>query len=147
MPWVWQKLRPVILLKLLLNVARANRLVEHHARDQQFPSLDSVLNTLWENTWLTSHQDTYLQSIQQGINWVTLLQLMELAADTKAAPMTQAQVLGFLQRQQKALKKKRKNKAFNQMAVAAITRFLENPEQKTPAKQQPIPPGSPIGMH
>ncbi len=134
-------------LKLLLNVERVNRLVEHHARNQQYPSLNSVLKHLWQHTWQTRYKDLYMQSIQHGINWVTLLQLMDLAADDKAAPATQSHVLNFLRKQQKALAKNRQHKAFNLMAVTAIRQFLESPERKMLPTHQPIPPGSPIGMH
>lgn len=134
-------------LSLLLNPERANRLIEHHARNNQYPALSHVLGQLWENTWEKTHQDEYLQAVQQGINWISLHQMMSLATDKKSSPQVSATVQGFLKSKQKRLAKSRKNKAFNQAAVNEIKRFFENPEGfKTKSSEQPIPPGSPIGM-
>ncbi len=133
-------------LKLLLHPQRANRLVEHHARDNGLPSLQAVLNQLWQHTWQQSHKDDYLQAIQQGINWTTLQQIMQLAADKQAAPITHATVMNFLSSKHKSLAKARNNKAFNQAAARAIKAFLDKPEPSKESVDQPIPPGSPIGM-
>lgn len=134
-------------LSLLLNPERANRLVEHHARDAKYPGLAKILDILWKNTWQQHHEDTYLQAVQQGINWVTLQQIMALAADKTTAPLTTATVKNFLQTKQKTLLKSRQHKAFNQSAANSITQFLKNPQAfKIETKDRPIPPGSPIGM-
>lgn len=133
-------------LKLLLNSERANRLVEHHARNNEMPSLNHVLNELWDETWQKNHKDPYHQAIQQGINWVTLQQIMTLGADKNTSPLSQSKVMAFLKSKQKALKKSRSNKAFNQTTSDAIKRFLEDPEVQLDFKEKAIPPGSPIGM-
>jgi hypothetical protein len=133
-------------LELLLNSERANRLVEHHARNSDFPSLNHVLHQLWVQTWQQSHKDDYQQTIQQGINWVTLQQIMALAADKNTAPVTHATVMAFLKTKQKSLHKSRNNKNFNQTAADTIAYFLENPTTPPKSTEQPIPPGSPIGM-
>ncbi len=134
-------------LTLLLNPARANRLIEHHARDQQFPSLQKVLNQLWSNTWGQSHTDNYLNAVQQGVNWVTLQQLMALSRDQSASPHTHAQLMNFLKSKQKSLAKSRNNKAFNQAASLAIEQFLADPEKISTNSVKPVPPGSPIGTY
>ncbi|MEZ5472107.1 MAG: zinc-dependent metalloprotease [Marinicella sp.] len=134
-------------LSLLFNAERANRLVEHHARDKAFPSLNKVLHHVWQNTWQVDHDDSYLQTIQQGINWVTLQQIMTLAADKKASPLTSALIKDFLKSKQKGLNKMRYNKAINQAAAKAISHFLENPQEfVSDPSDQAMPPGSPIGM-
>lgn len=133
-------------LSLLLNAARANRLIEHHARDSQYPSLKSVLDQLWNNTWNQTHSNDYFQAVQQGVNWVTLQQLMALSIDENASPLVQTQLFGFLKNKQKSLAKTRQDKVFNQAAAAAIKQFLENPEKAIITQPKPIPPGSPIGM-
>ncbi len=132
-------------LSLLLNAARINRLVEHHARDQQYPSLPNMLNKLWSQTWGQTHSDNYFQTIQQGINWVTLQQLMTLAFDENASPHTQAELQNFLRNKQKSLAKSRKDKAFNLAAANAINQFLADPKKVRSSQPKPIPPGSPIG--
>ena len=134
-------------LSLLLNPARVNRLIEHHARDQQFPSLQMVLNQLWHSTWEQSPADHYLKAVQQGINWVTLQQLMTLSIDESASPHTQAQLMYFLKSKQKLLAKSRKSKAFNQAASSAIEQFLTDPKKTSTNSVKPIPPGSPIGTY
>jgi len=133
-------------IQLLLNPARVNRLVEHHARNNQLPSLSDVLNQLWANTWLQNHQDTYLQAVQQGINWVTLKQIMQLASDKNTSPMAHSMVIGFLKKQQKSLSKKRHKNAMNDTAVSTIEHFLKNPLTPIESNELQIPPGSPIGM-
>jgi sRNA-binding protein len=130
-----------------LNAARTNRLIEHHARDSQYPSLKNVLDQLWQNTWHQSHKDDYLQAIQQGINWVTLQQIMALSMDENTSPHSQAQLYGFLKSKHKSLAKSRQHKTFNQAAATAIEQFLKKPEPATTAKPKAIPPGSPIGMN
>jgi len=132
-------------LTLLLNSARINRLVEHHARDPKYPSLPMVLNQLWSHTWGEVQPDAYLQTVQKGINWTTLQQLMTLSIDQSASPQTRAQLLYFLKNKQKSLTKNRQDKVFSQAAAAAITRFLDNPEKTIISQPKPIPPGSPIG--
>ncbi len=133
-------------LSLLLNPARANRLVEHHARDSDYPSLKTVLDQLWQSTWEKSHKDDYLQAIQQGINWTTLQHIMALSQDANASPLSRAQLLGFLKTKQKSLAKSRQDKVFKQTAAAEIERFLKNPEKVIINEPKNIPPGSPIGM-
>lgn len=134
-------------LGLLLNPARANRLIEHHARNQNNPSLLSVLNKLWNNTWETSHSEAYKQTIQQGINWVSLQEMLALSVHENASPHTQNVVMSFLQGKQKALTKSRKDKVFRLAAARAIEHFYENPEKTTINKPKAIPPGSPIGAY
>ena len=130
----------------LLHVQRANRLVEQHARDNQNLSLETVLNQLWQSTWQTRHKDAYLKAIQWGINWVTLQEIMALAANEQIAPITQIKVMHFLHNKRSELNKSKKNKVLNQAAVKAIDRFLDNPVKANQVKPQPMPPGSPIGM-
>lgn len=134
-------------LKFLLNSERANRLVEHHARNTMMPSLNHLLDKLWSETWQRNHKDNYHQAIQQGINWVTLQQLMALSMDSKLSPLAQSKVMAFLKSKQKSLKKSRNNKDFNHMAADAISRLIEKPEIKLEFKELSIPPGSPIGMN
>ena len=93
-----------------------------------------------------SHKDDYLQTIQHGINWVTLQQIMALATDKNTAPVTYATVMGFLNTKQKSLNKSRNNKDFNQTAADTITYFMENPTAPIERRETAIPPGSPIGM-
>ncbi len=133
-------------LTLLLNPERVNRLVEHHVRDNQYPSLTFILDNLWINTWETEFNDNYLQAVQHSVNWVVLQQIMNLATDQNLSPLAQSQVLAFLSSQPKKLSRLKNHKVFNQMAVAQIKRFLKNPETKEKKPPQAIPPGSPIGM-
>jgi len=132
-------------LQLLLNPQRANRLVEHHARDASLPSLNELLNQLWRHTWDQQHRDDYLQAVQQGINWVTLQQIISLAADPQLAAITQAQVQAFLQVQSGDLKKAGRKHPLSALAHRTIDRFLDQPTQHHPYQEPAIPPGSPIG--
>jgi hypothetical protein len=132
-------------LQLLLNPQRANRLVEHHARDASLPSLNELLDQLWRHTWGQQHRDEYLQAVQQGINWVTLQQLISLAADPQLAAITQAQVQAFLHAQSGELKKAGRKQPLSALAHRTIEQFFKQPTEHQPYQEPAMPPGSPIG--
>ncbi|MDJ1140228.1 zinc-dependent metalloprotease [Marinicella marina] len=134
-------------LKFLLNPQRINRLIEHHARDQNMPSLNTVLEQLWQSTWQRKHKNDYHLAVQQGINWTTLEQLMHATTAEELSPLARSQMISFLQQKQKSLAKKRSHKAFNGYAAKTIGQFIKNPKKTTTQSIKPMPPGSPIGMN
>ena len=132
-------------LRLLLNPQRANRLVEHHARDRNLPSLNDLLEQLWQQTWHQKPQDPYLSAVQQGINWVTLQQIISLAGDPQLAAITQAQVQAFLLDRSGRLKRDGRKHPLSALAHRSIEQFLKKPTEHQPYQEPAIPPGSPIG--
>ncbi len=132
-------------LQLLLNPQRLNRLVEHHARDNQMPVLSDVLQQLWQSTWEQKHQNSYHNAVQQGINWVTLQQLLNKATDPQLAAITRAEIHAFLDRKQRWLTKQRNKNPVNAMALTAIKQHFLQATEAMPYQAPTIPPGSPIG--
>ena len=57
---------------VLLNRERAARLVEHHARDSEQPSLREVLDALLDATWSAPEGDGLAGEVQRVVNSVML---------------------------------------------------------------------------
>ena len=71
-------------LEFMLQPQRAARLVEYHSRDNTQPGLEAVLNKLVAQTWKAPQPAGFKGEMQRLVNNLTLKQLLELAADTKA---------------------------------------------------------------
>src|SRR5256885_10654438 len=69
----------------LLNQERAARIVEFHARDAQYPSLDDVLDKILTSTWKAPMGTGYHAEIQRTVNMEVLASLMALASGERAA--------------------------------------------------------------
>lgn len=131
-------------ISLILNPERANRLVEYGARDNNL-SLETVLDELIAASWDKKKQTGYFGSIQQVVNHVVLKNIIELAADDDANPVTKAITHKKLTDLQSKLSGK--NDAESRYAVYTIGMFLTNPEDFE-AEDAPVPPpGSPIGSN
>jgi hypothetical protein len=129
-------------VSLILNADRANRLVEYGARDNNL-SLETVLEELIDASWNRKSQNGYLGSIQRVVNHVVLKNMIELAADNDANPVTKAITHKKLTDLQSKLSDK--NDADSRYAVYTIGRFLTNPEDFEAEDAPAPPPGSPIG--
>ena len=51
------------LIALYLHPQRATRLIEQHARDRRNPGLQTTINALFQATWFTDDDDSYLAEI------------------------------------------------------------------------------------
>jgi hypothetical protein len=131
-------------LKLLLNSQRANRLIEQHARNNSIPSLDSVLQTIIDQTWDKKWNDSYYVEVQNSINTAVLSEIINLAANESSSPQTQAITKQKLIDFSKTLKKQKS--ALAKQAVRDIQKFIQEGKVIINSKPQPSPPGSPIGM-
>lgn len=137
---------------MMLHPARAARLVQFHARDENNPSLDETLDRLIQATWKTVREKGYLAEIGRAVDHATLFHLMQLAADENATPQVRAVAqykLGELMAWLKThLRRVQKNDAAQsahyQYAIAAIARFLENPTAVELSPPAVMPDGSPI---
>lgn len=136
---------------LLLDPARAARLVEYHARDADQPGFTEVVEALLKATWYARPLEGYAGAIQQSVNGVVLYRLMALCGN-EAAPVTvRALARQHLVRLRETLATPTRGDDHPlHDAVAAwgadrITRFLEKSDTlPLPAPASP-PPGSPIG--
>jgi len=137
---------------MMLHPARAARLVQFHARDEQNPSLDETIDRLIQTTWKSSREKGYLAEIGRAVDHATLYHLMHLVADKDAAPQVRAVAankLGDLSAWLKTrLRRVQKNddaeRAHYQYAIASIARFLENPTEVELSPPAVMPDGSPI---
>jgi len=137
---------------VLLDSARAARLIQHHAEDVQQPGLNEVLDTLLNATWRSKPRSSDLAAVQRVVDDVVLDQMMMLAADEKAAGEVRAVTLYQLTELRSWLLKQSvtagdpQEKAHILYAVAQIRKFEQNPTQTLkPTLSLEPPPGAPIG--
>jgi hypothetical protein len=68
----------------LLHPERAARLVEHHARRPDAPSLGEVADALIAHTWKKTYADCYRAELGRVVDGLVLHGLMRLASDENA---------------------------------------------------------------
>lgn len=136
----------------LLEPNRAARLITFHSRDKNNPHfaeiVDSLLDTTWKNQILTAD---YNSEIQRAVQSRTVIQLMNLAANSDAQPQVRAIANQALTSISGKLNgnigyKQTPENAFYRMILEDIGRFFTRPA--APFKQTeplPEPPGDPIG--
>jgi hypothetical protein len=137
-------------LSLILHPARANRLVEYHARDNQQPSLDYVLGKVLNGSVLSKNTTGYSGAIQMTVNDVVFNNLFELATNN-ASSIVKGIVVGKLETLKSkltsmaAVEKDGEWKAHYFYLSGRISDFKENPGEFKVADALPAPPGQPIG--
>jgi hypothetical protein len=134
-----------ITVTALLQPQRAARTIEQHGRDQSVPGFGDVVNALVQRTWGAARPtDGYGQAIQEAVQSLVVQRLMDLAADTQAAPQVRAQASAGLRRV-----KTLTGVQTTAHAVATredITRFLSRPADAFKKTDPlPTPAGEPIG--
>lgn len=129
-------------VSMILNSARANRLVEYAARDNNL-SLENVLDELIKASWEQKNQAGYIGSVQEVVNHVVLNNMIKLAASRNANPLTKAITHKKLTDLQTKLSKK--GDADSKFAVYTIDKYLANPDEFEIPNVPAPPPGSPIG--
>lgn len=134
----------------LLDPNRAARLIEFHARDNAYPDFKEVVAALIRATWKTARpKNPYHAEIARAIQSLTVAQLMELAADSSAAPEVRAVATEALRGLNVWLKLRTSaglGAAHRSATREDIERFLTRPD--SPRRQTaPLatPPGDPIG--
>ncbi|MFK8013439.1 MAG: zinc-dependent metalloprotease [Marinicellaceae bacterium] len=132
-------------LRKLLHPHRANRMIEHHARDESLPSLNYLLQTLINNTWKKSSKNSYQQQVQNSINSATLDALMNLASHEDSSLLTVSITQKNILDLGKLLKKQKS--ALAQHAHRKIQKFMLEGKVISNKKSLPTPPGSPIGTY
>jgi hypothetical protein len=139
---------------LVLNPARASRLVQHHARDPEQPSLSSFLDRIILATFKSGSKKGYEGAIQITINEVFLNNLLSLALHTGASQQARSiahlkidQLNGWLIDRLKITGTEEVWRAHYLYALARIKKYLDNPDEY---KEQTVftpPPGQPIGVY
>ena len=138
---------------LLLNPARANRLVEHNARDKAQPSLGYVLNELIKNTIWASRQKGLNQEVQHAVSNVVLNELMKLSVNSTAhfqtKAITQLTLINLLSDIENSAKTEKdiNEKAFLTLMATSLQAFFDDPSDWKTNEILPLPDGSPIGTN
>lgn len=139
---------------LVLNPARASRLVEYHSRNAANPGLDEVLDRFLTATWNAAPRTPwppYLAEVKRVIDKTALSHLLALAAGEGASAQARAVAalkIGELKRALTARAGKtadENDRAHVEYGLSLIRRFEQEPEAfRVPAVPLP-PPGAPIG--
>ncbi len=145
---------PVI--ALLLDPARAARLVEHHARNLNFPSLEDYLAALLDRTWRRQARMGALEGeIERLVDGIGLARLMALAESAGATPRVRAEARAAIDAIERAAAGEvvRLERADDPLrvrghfayAVEQIRRYRLDPTDRPSVPATKTPPGSPIG--
>lgn len=137
-------------LDLLLDPARAERLVQQHALDPALPSLDDVVGRTVEHAFGRVPRDDYEELMQRAVQRALVGRLVILAAD---APSPQVRAgaerqLALLERRLRGVAVRDPGRQAHLDALhRTVERFLARewvPEEDRPEAPE-MPPGSPIG--
>lgn len=139
-------------VSVLLDPARAARLIQFHAEDAQQPGLNDVFDALLNASWKSRARSGDLAAVQRVVDDVVLNNMMMLAANEKAADEVRAATLSQLMDLRAWLTKQApavtdaQAKAHMLFAVAQIRKFEQDPTQTLkPTSLLESPPGAPIG--
>ena len=78
------------LISMYLHPQRATRLIEQHSLDRRNPGLQNTINALFQSTWFTDDEDTYLAEIGRVTEKLVLQNLMKLAMNQNASEQVRA---------------------------------------------------------
>jgi hypothetical protein len=132
----------------LLEPNRAARLIDFHSRNHANPDFKEVIDALIARTWKTAApKDAHQAAIQQAVQSLLVTRLMDVAADSDAAPQVRATATEALRRLLAMLKLPGAD-AHRRAVQEDIERFLARPNEPR-KKTSPLttPAGDPIGAN
>ncbi len=130
---------------MVLEPTRAARLVQQHTFDPSLPSLEEVLEGLFEASMGASANTEYQAEVKRAVEGVVLARVMWLARNA-SMPQVRAISSASLRRSQSELLSRGQSEAHAQMLAGDIQRFLDRPGEVVTDRVAPsAPPGSPIG--
>jgi len=134
---------------LILHSARANRLIEHHARYPKLAGLQTVIDRLVSATFKSATKPGLEGVIQMSTNHVLFTNLAKLALAKNASAETKAIVLLKLEQLKGWLLTKtvidEEWRAHYAFIGRQINFMQQNPEEFKGDELLPAPPGMPIG--
>jgi hypothetical protein len=141
-----------MVFSLVLNPARATRLVQQNSLDAKQPSLESVIDNMVSATFKSTAKQGYEQQLQITANHALLNNLMKLALNSNAS--SQARAVASLKIDQlRAWLTGKINastieswKAHYAYELLLINAFREDPKKYETENFLPAPPGQPIGQ-
>ena len=134
---------------LILNPARANRLVEHNLRDPKLPALTTVIDKMVNATIKSTPQTGIQGGIQMSTNLALVNNLAKLLVDEETSVQAKAivkQRLMLLQLWLAARPADENWKGHFQFLASLVDLVKEEPDEFKAEKILPAPPGMPIGM-
>jgi hypothetical protein len=141
-----------IAFTMVLDVGRAARLVEQHARDPKQPGLDEVIERVLDATWRKPAGDDYAGEVQRTVDIVALSHLIDLLANPKATAQAKALAALALKNLGESLEKTAAGagptlaqRAHDQLGARMIADYFSSPKDYVPLKIPEPPPGQPIG--
>ena len=135
---------------LIFNANRAARLLNQQARDASMPGLEELVNEVLANSVLADRHDGYYGAVQRGVNTAVVRNMIQLAADSDAAPDVQSVTSFLLTDLQDQLHEKAETgetiwRAHYQHLADMISDFRDDPATFEAPSAPYTPPGSPIG--
>ena len=135
--------------RVLFHPARATRLVEYHARDNNQPGLEKVLNKIIDGSINRTAPKGLEGEVKRNVDFIVLDHLMNLAINKEASPAVNSITMESVSLLNEQLKRSRgktsRDKAHLNMLQKKINIFLDEPNKFDPIKVPSAPPGSPIG--
>jgi len=138
-------------LQFLFNPERAARLVEFHARNEEYPGLQEALDAVLTATWKTYHGVGYNEQIANVVDNVVLYDLMSLASN----PLARDEVRGIASLELRNLhdsltapiggKRASSDEAHIAFAVREIEQFEKDSKRIDLTLPAEPPDGPPIG--
>lgn len=136
---------------LIFNASRAARLVIQHARNNNQLSLHDVITTVVASTIKKTSVSGYSGAVQRAVNTSVLRNLLQLAANSNAAPDVQAisrfhanELKSWLD-QQTDREKDQTWKGHYTFLSGWVSTFNDDPNSFKPSPAPYTPPGAPIG--
>ena len=139
-------------LGLLLHPERLTRMVDYHARYQDVPGFNELVDELMTATWDSPRQADYVGELQRLVQRQVLDHLLQLAVDESVSGQVRALVTLEISDLKNRVTRYQAPvqddpwRAHYQFALTQIRRFEDNPDQIDSAPPLPTPDGSPIGQ-
>ena len=135
--------------RVLFHPARATRLVEYNARDNNQPGLEKVITTIIDGSILNSAPKGLAGEVKRNVDFIVLDHLMSLAINKAASPAVNSISMQSITLLNDQLKRSRgkslREKSHLSMLQKKINSFLSDPDKFELIKVPSAPPGSPIG--
>lgn len=137
---------------LLLHPARAQRLVEHNSRDQNQPSLESIIDRLIAVTYRAESRSGHAKAVQFTVNDVLLTNLFKLASGKESSGLVKSignykidALAKYIEARIKTITDTQ-TQVFLKYALQRIANYKDDPSEFMVENVLPPPPGQPIGM-
>ena len=136
-------------VKLLLNPERMARLVEYHGRNDEYPGLEDVTESLLARTWKApAETSAYLGEVQQTMQRAILDELLRQASNSQNIPQARAILTAQLLDLADWLQSVGTPTPHQKLAAEDIRRWHDRPHgEDAPTVPYELPPGSPIGLN